>query len=320
MKHLAELFSRYSESAVFLALRVGSWIDSFKLPGVGRDWISCVRAMGRSAVLALALVTAACGPSPQPPKSGTAAADEWREFAGSWNAAGSRRSISLGTDRRGSIIDLRGSMLLAGPGRPGIGFRSDVIALVDSQTGLVGRGVWTDENGDQVFSELKGQKVVSGDRITGTITAGTGRFDGADGLAKRISQFVDMGDATIEAQLVDIVGYVCERAVTTMIRDVEMNGYHSSWLAPDSEAARGEIEADRLTWEAGLGATVEELEKPVFVASVRNIRERPLKDVPCHGIRKREPGISPDAGCLRQFADEIEALPSVPHPGRDSSE
>jgi hypothetical protein len=67
---------------------------------------------------------------------------------------------------------------------------------------------------------------------------------------------------------------VCERAVITMIRDVEMNGYHSSWLAPDSEAARGEMEADRLTWEAGLGATVEELEKPVFVDSVRNIRQR----------------------------------------------
>ena len=67
---------------------------------------------------------------------------------------------------------------------------------------------------------------------------------------------------------------VCERAVITMIRDVEMNGYHSSWLAPESEATRGEIEADRLTWEAGLGATVEELEKPVFVQSIKSIRER----------------------------------------------
>jgi len=67
---------------------------------------------------------------------------------------------------------------------------------------------------------------------------------------------------------------VCERAVITMIRDVEMNGYHSAWLAPESAAARDEVEADRLTWEAGLGATVEELEKPVFVASVRSIRER----------------------------------------------
>lgn len=67
---------------------------------------------------------------------------------------------------------------------------------------------------------------------------------------------------------------VCERAVVTMIGEVEMNGYHSAWLAPDSEATQSEIEADRLTWEAGLGATVEELEKPIFIASVQSIRER----------------------------------------------
>lgn len=65
---------------------------------------------------------------------------------------------------------------------------------------------------------------------------------------------------------------VVERAVVTMFRDVELNGYHSSWLAPESEASRLEIEADRLTWEAGLGATVEEEEKPIFVDSVRRIR------------------------------------------------
>lgn len=67
---------------------------------------------------------------------------------------------------------------------------------------------------------------------------------------------------------------IVERAVITMFRDVELNGYHSSWLAPDSEAARLESEADRLTWEAGLGATVEALEKPIFVASVKRIREK----------------------------------------------
>ena len=47
-------------------------------------------------------------------------------------------------------------MLLAGPSRPGVGFRAEVIALGDSATGIVGRAVWTDENGDQIFSELHG--------------------------------------------------------------------------------------------------------------------------------------------------------------------
>ena len=90
----------------------------------------------RPVVVALALAAAACGPVAEPPKAAAPAPGEWREFEGSWNATGSRRTIPLGADRRGSIIDLRGTMLLAGPGRPGVGFRSEVIALVDSETGL----------------------------------------------------------------------------------------------------------------------------------------------------------------------------------------
>ena len=70
-------------------------------------------------------------------------------------------------------------------------------------------------------------------------------------------------------ELVDV-----ERAVITMIEKVELNGYHSAWLAPESDASRAEVEADRLTWEAGLGSTVEELEKPIFVDTVRRLRER----------------------------------------------
>ena len=65
-----------------------------------------------------------------------------------------------------------------------------------------------------------------------------------------------------------------EDAVITMIEKVELNGYHSAWLSPDGPAARAEIEVDRLTWEAGLGATVEELEKPVFIASVQRVRRQ----------------------------------------------
>lgn len=63
-------------------------------------------------------------------------------------------------------------------------------------------------------------------------------------------------------------------AVENMIEKVEMNGYHSSWLAPENAASRAETEADRLTYEAGLGATVESAEKPVFIESVKRIRER----------------------------------------------
>ena len=43
---------------------------------------------------------------------------------------------------------------------------------------MVGRAVWTDERGDQVFSELKGEWVGTGNRIVGTFIGGTGRYAG----------------------------------------------------------------------------------------------------------------------------------------------
>jgi len=137
------------------------------------------------------------------------ASGEWREFEGSWNAAGTRRTIPLGADRRGSIIDLRGSMLLVGPGRPGAGFRAELIALVDSDTGLTGRGVWTDENGDQVFSELKGEGTAANNRIAGTILGGTGRYAGATGSYEFSWRFVIQAeDGSVQGSAVGLKGRV----------------------------------------------------------------------------------------------------------------
>jgi len=79
-------------------------------------------------------------------------------------------------------------------------------------------------------------------------------------------------------------------AVVTMIEKVELNGYHSSWLAPDNPASCHEVEVDRLTWEAGLGATTEELEKPVFLKSIADMRRRMKEawdlDIPMFTHRK----------------------------------
>jgi hypothetical protein len=159
-------------------------------------------------MIALALAAAACGPVAEPPKP-PAVTGEWREFEGSWNAAGSRRTIPLGADRRGSIIDLRGTMLLAGAGRPGVGFRAEVIALVDSATGLLGRSVWTDERGDQVFSELKGEGTAAQNRITGAILGGTGRYAGVIGSYEFSWRFViETEDGSIQGSAVGLKGRV----------------------------------------------------------------------------------------------------------------
>ena len=157
---------------------------------------------------ALALAVAACGPAAEPAKP-AAASGEWREFEGSWNAAGSRRTIPLGAERKGSILDLRGTMLLTGKGRPGVGFRSEVIALSDSETGLFGRSVWTDERGEQVFSELKGEGTAAQNRIAGTILGGTGRYAGATGSYEFSWQFViEAEDGSIQGRAVGLKGRV----------------------------------------------------------------------------------------------------------------
>lgn len=164
---------------------------------------SCTRGLLATAAAAL-LMTSACERKAEQPAT---ALEEWREFEGSWNATGTRRSIRLGGDRRGSVTDLHGTMLLAGAGRPGVGFRADVIAMVDTETGMVGRAVWTDDRGDEVFSELKGEGTRERNHIVGTILGGTGRFVGATGTFEFSWQYViESEDGSVQGRAVGLRG------------------------------------------------------------------------------------------------------------------
>lgn len=159
-------------------------------------------------LLACALAALACGPDAEsaPP---LASAGEWLEFDGSWNAAGNRRTIALGEDRRAAILDLRGTLLLTGPKRPGVGFRSEVIALSDTATGLVGRSTWTDERGDQVFSELQGEGTAAQNHLTGTIVGGTGRYASVTGTYEfSWHSVIETEDGSIQGRAVALKGRV----------------------------------------------------------------------------------------------------------------
>ena len=159
-------------------------------------------------LLGLVFIVAACGPPTQSPRP-AATGSELMEFEGSWNGAGRRHTISLGENRLGSIIDLKGTMLLRGPGRPGVGFQSQVIGLTDSATGFQGRSVWTDEHGDQVFSELNGEGTAATNQITGTILSGTGRYAGMTGTYAFSWQWVMEGeDGAVHGRAADLKGRV----------------------------------------------------------------------------------------------------------------
>lgn len=139
--------------------------------------------------LGTVLIISACGPSPEMSKP-LPATGEWHEFVGTWTAAGSRSSIPLGEGRRASIAKLEGSLVLLGPSKPAVGFRAEALVLNDSASGTIGRAVWTDDRGDQVFSELTGQGTRTGSHIVGTFLGGTGRYAGATGSYEFSWRFV----------------------------------------------------------------------------------------------------------------------------------
>ena len=125
------------------------------------------------------MLGAACG-RPAATAQQAPAAGEWRTFEGNWTASGTRTSLDLGSDHRASIVHLNGSLLLTGENTP-VGFGGEFVGFTDTQSGMVGRAVWTDERGDQVFSDLKGEWVGTGNRVAGTFLGGTGRYAGATG-------------------------------------------------------------------------------------------------------------------------------------------
>jgi hypothetical protein len=166
-----------------------------------------VRVM-RTVALAGLVVLAACSPAPMPANSLPAAGDG-QEFAGTWTATGNRHRIPLGPDRQASIADYDGSLLLTGTSRPAVGFRAEAIVLNDSATGMVGRAVWTDDHGAQVYSELRGEGSGTGNRVVGTFLGGTGPYAGATGTYEFSWKFmIEDEGGTVQGQSVGFNGRV----------------------------------------------------------------------------------------------------------------
>ena len=95
---------------------------------------------------------------------------------GELDRLGYANRLDLGSDHRASIVHLNGALLLTGENTPGVGFGGEFVGFADTQSGMVGRAVWTDDRGDQVFSDLKGEWVGTGNRVTGIFFGGTGRY------------------------------------------------------------------------------------------------------------------------------------------------
>lgn len=167
----------------------------------------CVRptflALSWAGLLGLVLMTA-CGRAPQ--VSNAASPDgEWHEFEGTWTAAGSRTIMHLGGGRQAAVSSSNGSLVLSGRSRPGVGFRAWAIVFNDSATGVIGRAVWTDENGEEAYSELRGEGTVANNKIMGTFVGGTGRYAGVTGDYEFSWRFMLANeDGTVQGQSVGL--------------------------------------------------------------------------------------------------------------------
>lgn len=124
-------------------------------------------------------------PPPPPPEPLAAPPQVVQEtalaFEGEWSATGSREVLPTGSGHRAVTFYFSGSLILTSQQGLNRGFRSVVIGFDNGKGLSVGECVWTDDRGDQIFSEIWGESVSSGKRIKGTITGGTGRYAGITG-------------------------------------------------------------------------------------------------------------------------------------------
>lgn len=182
--------------------------ESTAMPCPRRSWSVL---LGRTALLVALLFMAACDRSLEP----LAAADpgERRDFVGNWSATGTRQLLALDAGHWAAIFDVSGSLLLTGAQRPSLGFKAEVIGFSDSQTGVQARSVWTDEHGEQVFSELVGQEAGPGQPIEGRFIGGTGRYAGVTGEYRFAWQhLIPAEDGRVSGRVVGLKGWARLRA------------------------------------------------------------------------------------------------------------
>lgn len=137
----------------------------------------------------------------------TPAAGGWSTFEGSWSAAGERHVLPTGAGRPAAVLVVSGAIVLAKGEGLGRGFRGQAIGYDDGRTTSVGRAVWTDERGDQLFSELRGEPVDAGRRVVGRFTGGTGRLANVVGEYELIWQHVVQAEpGTVQVVTVALTG------------------------------------------------------------------------------------------------------------------
>ena len=130
-----------------------------------------------------------------------------RTFSGSWSATGQQETIATEGVRAASIVRLSGSLVLTGGNGLGRGFRGEAIGFDDGAAVRLVRSVWTDDRGDRIFSEIRGEPLEKGRRWIGTITGGSGPYARMSGEYELTWQYViRTEDGAFQGRAADLKG------------------------------------------------------------------------------------------------------------------
>lgn len=138
---------------------------------------------------------------------GARPSEPWRSFEATASASGRQETLAVEPGRTAVTLRLSGSLFIISSDDLGKGFRADFIGFDDGGGTGTARAVWTDNNGDRIFSRMVGTGAQAGRRSAATITGGTGRYAGITGTYMFTWQYVMPGEqGVIQVRVVAMKG------------------------------------------------------------------------------------------------------------------
>ena len=103
------------------------------------------------------------------------------EFKGAWIANGTRTPFPFGDERQVFTFKLAGHVNLQSVLDKKKDYWAECVGLADSVTGIIGRCVFKDLTGPEIYLTIQSDKLLQGSQVTGTIVGGTGKHAGISG-------------------------------------------------------------------------------------------------------------------------------------------
>jgi hypothetical protein len=168
-----------------------------------RHGIGTMTAIARGLLVSLTFLAQVTAPAaqepavPAPSPATPAMRESWQSFEASISASGRREALAVEDGRTALVLRLSGALVMTGNGGLGKGFQAEFLGFDDGNGTGTARAVWTDDNGDRIFSRMVGAQMQTGRRTAATITGGTGRYAGISGTYTFGWQYIMPGEQEV---------------------------------------------------------------------------------------------------------------------------